>query len=123
MTTRGQYVALIIWTAAFLIGAANHGRDIAAGGWLPYRFAPLGCNVFWTMLLPVDLAVVALLWLRRPVGLWLGVAVMIADVGVNSWVIYDRGIAALASSLQLQSLFLGFVLGSIAWLLPSRVRS
>jgi hypothetical protein len=122
LTTRGQNIALAVWTLAFLIGASNHARELAAGGWLPYRFAPIGCNIFWTTLLPIDVAVAALLWLRRAIGLWLGLAVMIADVVVNSWVVSHLGFVGLASSLQLQTLFLGFVIGSIGWLLPRRGR-
>lgn len=117
MSRRAQQVALAIWTVAFLIGAFNHARDLAGGGWLPYGFAPLGCNIFWTALLPIDLAVVALLWTRRRIGVWLGVVVMVADVAVNSWFSYSHNFPELTSALQLQTLFLGFVLGSAAWLL------
>lgn len=100
-----------VWTLAFLGGAFNHLRDLIARGWLPYRAAPLPLNAFWSALLPVDLAVAALLWWRPRWGVGLGVAVMLVDVAVNTEVVRRAGVA-LHPMVQLQILFLGFVLGS-----------
>lgn len=90
---------------------------MAGGGWLPYRFAPLALNWFWTVLLPIDVAIVVLLWTRTAAGAWLGVAIMLADVGVNSWVLHSVGMEGLPVAVQLQTLFLGVVLGSTTLLL------
>lgn len=100
-----------VWTLAFLGGAFNHARDLIAGGWLPYRAAPLPLNVFWSALLPVDLLVAALLWWRSRWGVVLGVAVMLVDVAVNTEVV-RRADVPMHPMVQLQILFLGFVLGS-----------
>ena len=78
-------IVLSIWSLCFLAGAFNHARALIGGGWHAYDFAPPLLAMFWTALLPIDLVVVALLWTHRAAGVWLGLAVMIADVGANSW--------------------------------------
>lgn len=78
--------------ACFLIGGLTHVHDIVRGGWLPYRFAPDGINLFWSLLSVLDLLVVALLWLQRLSGVLLGLAVMLFDVAVNSYAAYVLGI-------------------------------
>lgn len=108
---RARAFVWLVWTAAFLGGAFNHLRDLLAGGWLPYRQAPLPFNLFWSALLPVDLAVAALLWWRPRRGVALGVAVMLVDVAVNTEVARRAGVP-MHRMVQLQILFLGFVLGS-----------
>jgi hypothetical protein len=102
---------------AFLVGAYKHGRAIIAGGWLPYDSAPFALNLFWTALLPVDILVAVLLGMKLRAGVWLGVIVMVADVAVNSWTMSHFNVPGLPSALQLQTLFLGFVLGSAPLLL------
>lgn len=96
---------------AFLGGAFNHARDLIERGWLPYRAAPLPLNLFWSALLPIDVAVVVLLWWRLRWGVVLGMAVMLVDVAVNTEVVRRAGVA-MHPMVQLQILFLGFVLGS-----------
>lgn len=106
--------AIAIWLigAMFLVGGLFHLKDIILGGWLPYRFAPLALNWFWTLLLPLDLAVVVLLIRRRRISaLWLGLAVMLADVAVNAYALAGLGFQAFAYSLPLQALFLGYLIG------------
>jgi hypothetical protein len=56
--------------------------------------------------------VVALLWTWRRAGVALGVAVMLADVAVNTTFLATARIDGLPAAVQLQTLFLGFVLGS-----------
>lgn len=104
-------VVRLIWSLAFLGGASTHARDLIAGGWLPYRAAPLPLNIFWSALLPIDLAVAALLWWRARWGVMLDVAVMLVDVAVNTEVVRRAGVP-MHWMVQLQILFLGFVLGS-----------
>lgn len=110
---------IIIWVyvLAFAAATAFHASDIIRGGWLPYRFAPLFLNSYWTALLFLDALVVGLLlggWLRS--ALSLAVAIMVTDVAANSYAFLGLGFAEFAISLQLQTAFLGFVLGSAPFL-------
>lgn len=118
--TRGR-LAIGVYVAAFAAATLFHASDIVRGGWLPYRFAPLPLNMFWTSLTLLDPAVVvALLAGWRRSGLTLALLIMITDVAANSYALYGLGYPAFAISLQLQTAFLGFVVGSIAWLWPNK---
>ena len=118
--TRGlaPRLVLAIWIACFLIGTVNHVRALLAHGWLPYDFAPLPFNAFWTALTFVDPLAAALLVWRRNAGIALGLCVMLSDVAVNSWIAATHGLGGVAGPLQLQTLFLGFTIGSfrLIWL-------
>jgi len=98
-------VVLTILTICLVIGGAVH-------------VAPLPVNVYWTSLAALDLLAAFLLWRRRRFGLTLTVAIMLSDVAVNSYVTYGLNLAASFAPLQLQTLFLGFVFGSIGFLWP-----
>jgi hypothetical protein len=106
--------------AVCLLGAGlNHVRDILQGGWLPYRGAPLTLNWYWTSLAVLDLAAAVLL-LRRPrTGLVLTAAIIVSDVAVNTYGQWGLGYRGwyFTVSLQLQTLFLGLLVGSlpVAW--------
>ena len=103
----------------FAAGAVRHGTDFLFNGPRPYAGAPLSVELFWSALLPLDLTVVALLlrdW--RRVGLALALGVMVADVAVNSAVSWTFDVPQLGWALQLQSLFLGFLLGALPLLWP-----
>jgi len=94
------------------------------GGWLPYDWAPLPLNVFWTTLVAWDpLAAGLLLW-RPRVGVALALLLMVVDVAVNSSVTYGLGSVDWYANvpLQLQTLFLGFVAGAapLIWLSAGR---
>ena len=105
-------ISVLLIAAAFLTGAAFHARDILAEGWMPYSFAPDPMNMFWTALLPLDLAVVALIAAKRlRAALALGLAIMVADVWVNAYALLGFGWEVFAPSLVMQSLFLGYLLG------------
>ena len=121
MTIAGNAIRLV-WSAAFLGGAFNHARQILAGGGMPYSFAPAALNLFWTLLLPIDLLVVALLWWKVRAGAVLGLVVMVADVAINSGFVQAAASADFPTALFLQTLFLGFVLGSIAILLGGQAK-
>lgn len=118
--TRVQKACLAVWMLAFAVGTVTHIRDVLANGWLPRPDAPLAIGIFWKALTLVDPFVVVLLATRRRFGLALGLTVMIIDVLVNSYVWYGQGVPGLAMAIQLQTLFLGFVLGSIAFLWHAR---
>ncbi len=107
---------LLIVYAVCLIGAGlNHARDIWHGGWLPYRADPLLMNWYWTSLTALDPLAAALLFLRPRAGLLLTLAIIVSDVAVNSFAMYGLGNRDWHGgvSLQLQTLFLGFVVGSL----------
>ena len=106
---------LLFQAVCFLEAAVGHLLDFWHRGWLPYRHAPLPLGIFWTALAPLDL--LAVWWLVRgsKAGLVLGAAIMVADVSANSFAKYALGYhgAYWDLSIQLQSAFLGFVLGSL----------
>lgn len=81
-------------------------------------------NLFWTALILLDAAVVILLLLgHRRSGLVLALAIMVLDMAANSYVLFGLNIPFFAVPIQLQTAFLGFVLGSIAFLWPKPERS
>ena len=111
---------LVFQAACFLEAAVGHLLDFYQRGWLPYRHAPLPLAIFWSTLAPLDL--LAVWWLlRRPrAGLVLGTLIMVSDVAVNSYAKYALGYQGgyWDVSAQLQSAFLGFVLGCLPFLWP-----
>lgn len=110
---------LAVYVVCFSVGVTTHGLDFLERGPRPYASAPLPLELFWSALIFVDaLAVILLLTGRRRAGLALALAIMVADVGVNSIVGYVPGDGTMGWALQLQSLFLGFVLGSVGFLWP-----
>jgi hypothetical protein len=113
-----ERIALAVYSVCFLYGTLVHAIDIARGGWLPYRYAPFGANVFWSLLAILDPSAVVLLIYRRRLGLALAVSIMVLDVAVNSYVTYALPIDKVPRFLPLglPTLFCGFVLGSVAFL-------
>ncbi len=101
-----------IFSCCFAIGGLNHGRDIWQDGLFPYHVVAMPINAIWTALCPLDFAVAGLVWWRMRGAIALGVAILLVDVGVNSWIAYFSGLHVQSfEPLQVQSLFLGFVLG------------
>jgi hypothetical protein len=89
------------------------------GGWTPYRLGPSFLRVFWTLLVILDPAVIALLtfgWRRT--GLVAACSLMLADVAANSYAAFALHYQGFSLALPLQTLFLGFVLGSAGFLWP-----
>jgi membrane protein HdeD len=99
----------------FAIAALGHFRAILLHGWLPYRFAPQPINAFWTALAFLDLLAACLLLWRPRVGLAAGLLIRAADVTVNFYAtrLLGSGGWLLDAMRQSQSLFLGFLLGSL----------
>jgi hypothetical protein len=113
---------VVIIYAFCLTGAGlNHACDIINGGWLPYRSVCTALNWYWTSLTVVDLLAATLLFIQPKAGLLLTLAIIVSDVGINSYVRYSviPGGWYGEVSLQLQTLFLGFVLGSFPCLFRS----
>jgi hypothetical protein len=74
-----------VWAIGFLVGTTTHVIDLAAGGLQAYAAFPTGIRIFWTALTLVDpLVIVLAVVLRRRAGVALGVAVVLADVAVNT---------------------------------------
>ncbi|HEY0043441.1 MAG TPA: hypothetical protein VGB62_02720 [Allosphingosinicella sp.] len=109
-SSRATAIVLVIWVLCFLIGTFTHTRTLLGYGWLPYDWVPMPVNIFWTLLTFADPLAALLLLVRRNAGIVLGLAIMIADVAINTWVAY--GYQGLSGALQAQTLFLGFTLGS-----------
>jgi hypothetical protein len=107
---------LMLFIASLLIGSANHAWDIAHGGFLPYHSVPMPINVFWTALFPLDLVAALLVWTRRNWGIVLALAIMAADVAINSWILYVSSLKVESfEPLQAQTLVLGFMAGAAAF--------
>lgn len=77
-------------------------------------------NVYWTALTALDPLAAVLLILRRPVGLALGAAIIVSDVAINSYALYGLALPFGFLSLQLQTLFGGFLLGAAGFLITGR---
>ena len=111
----------LVFAGCFAIGGINHASDLLRGGLLPYHAVPLAINAFWSVLCPVDLALAALIWIRPRTAIMLGLLVMLLDVGLNSWVGYFSGIQVSSfEPLQVQSIFLGFVIAGALLSSPER---
>lgn len=110
-------ILLAVYFAGFAIGALVHLRHFAVGGWRPYGWAPPALELFWSLLVMLDTAVVVLLATgRRRSGLVLAVAIMVTDVLANTYALTRLAIPMSVVAVLLQALFLGFILGSIAFL-------
>lgn len=111
---------LILLSLCLAAGGSTHVVDIVRGGFFPYHFVPFPINLFWTSLAVLDFTAVLLLWNRRNVGVLLTLAIMCADVVINSYATYWLRIPFESfAPLQAQSLFLGFVLGVSGFILRS----
>ncbi len=114
-------IALGVLIGGFSIGTFNHARDFWMLGWRPYSGVPLQLEVFWTSLVVLDLAAVALLSLgKRRAGLNLAMAIMIVDVSANAYASWFLNIPGFEVALPIQAAFLGFVVGSTILLWPAR---
>lgn len=111
-------IALAVVMLGFSVGAFNHACDFVDRGWRPYRWPLLPAfELYWSALLFLDLAVVALLATGRiRPGLLLAVAVMVSDVAVNIAATRLAGFVHFGAALLWQTVFLGFVLGSVGFL-------
>jgi len=109
---------LAVYALAFAIGTSTHLNAILHGSWVPHH--PF-LNAYWASLTLLDPLVVFLLFRSPRAGLLLALAVMLTDVGINSLATYlyletDGKRYAVDYFVQLQTAFLGFVLGSTPFL-------
>ena len=109
--------ALGVYVLAFAVGTATH-LDALLHGW-GFAHHPL-LNAYWTLLVVVDPVVIWLV-LRVPrAGVIAALVTMLTDVGINSAVSYlyvsAPGHYVVNDFVQLQTMLLGFVLGSAPFL-------
>jgi membrane protein HdeD len=112
---RRVQLTLAVYAIAFLIGTSTHVIGALRGWWMPHH--PF-LNAYWASLTFLDPLAVFLLIRWPRMGLLLAVAIMLTDVAVNSLATYANtdGHYAVDYFVQLQSAFLGFVLGSAPFL-------
>ncbi|HWY52012.1 MAG TPA: hypothetical protein VNW72_11075 [Chthoniobacterales bacterium] len=97
---------LILFSLCLLGAGLGHVIQVWHGGWLPYRFAPLPLNTYWTTLTFLDpLAAVLLLW-RPRTGLVLALLIIASDVAINYFARFYLGVHLGTIVLSLQLLFL-----------------
>jgi hypothetical protein len=109
----GLRLILVAYIAAFAIGTVTHLNSILHGWWLPHH--PL-LNAYWALLALLDPLTIFLLVRSPRPGLLLALVVMLTDVGINSAASHlylnAGGEYAVNYFVQLQTAFLGFMLGS-----------
>src|SRR5215467_10941746 len=93
--------------SACLIGACViHLLAIWKYGWLPYRFAPMPLNVYWTTLTFWDALAAVLLLFWPTAGLMLALVIITSDVAVNIFARFYLGLQFRSVFLVLQCVFL-----------------
>lgn len=118
MSPTSPRIIALIYAACFALGALSHALDFLTGGWRPYDIAPLPIEVFWSSLVAIDLVIMAiLLFDYRRLGGSLALAVMLTDVAVNTYALKVLDLEILVLPLVMQSIFLGFILGTLRLLL------
>jgi hypothetical protein len=97
---------------ALCLAAASivHINDLWQHGWLPYRFAPLPLNVYWTALASLDALAALLLLARLRAGLALTLLIIVSDLALNLLARFYVGLRLQTFALSLQVLFFVAVL-------------
>ncbi len=112
----GIRLVLLMYIVAFAIGTTTRLDSILHGWWFPKH--PL-LNAYWTSLVLVDPLTIILLVRAPRLGLPLALIVMVTDVTINSTASYlyvdAGGRYAVDIFVQLQTAFLGFLLGSTSF--------
>ena len=115
-----ERIVIGVLVAGFAIGTITHTIHLVNVGRIVFDNAPVWMNVYWTALTALDpLAALLLIW-RRPAGLALGGAIILSDVAINSHALYGLDLPFGFLSLQLQTLFGGFLLGAVGFLSDGR---
>jgi hypothetical protein len=102
-------LVLAAWVAGFSVGTMVHLIELLTQGFGVYGNMPVWVRVFWVSLTIIDPFVVILLLRRVRASIWLGCAVMVADVVVN-WSVALAIPGAIGPGLITQPLFLLFLL-------------
>src|SRR6266480_7701228 len=99
----------------FAVAALGHFRMILLHGCLPYRFAPLPMNAFWTGLAFLDLLAAACILWRLRAGLIFGTLLLATDLAVILYAMHLFGLGGWPYEIrrQEQFLFFGFLLACL----------
>lgn len=73
----------VVYSVCFLVGTYTHAAWLFRRGFLAFP-VPLAIGVFWDALTLLDPLAAALLWWRPKAGIRLALAIMAADVCVNT---------------------------------------
>ena len=106
-----ERVVKVCWSAGFLAGTIMHILDITRLGVFGYYYVSDWINVYWTGLTVLDPLAAVLIWWQRRAGIVLGLAIMLSDIIINSYVSTLPGFG-MGWQNALQFLFAGFVVGS-----------
>jgi hypothetical protein len=80
---RAVKILFAVYALGFLFGTWNHVLDLRHGGFLPYTYAPLAFNIYWTSLTVLDPLAAFLLFKLPYCGMVLAVLIMVSDLAVN----------------------------------------
>jgi hypothetical protein len=116
---RAVKILFPVYALCFLFATWNHAVDLRNGGFLPYTYAPLPFNIYWTSLTLLDPLAALLLFLLPYHGMVLAVLIMVSDIAVNLYATYVLFPGAMMPDAPLLSqiafgVFL-FVTVPIAW--------
>ena len=78
-----ERLCVAIYVVCFLCATVNHLNDVRSQGFLPYKFAPIYLNFFWTSLTIIDPLAAILLLTKVRIGLYLSIVVILMDISVN----------------------------------------
>lgn len=109
-------LAVGILVAGFAIGTTTHVLQLVNRGWVVNPSAPIWMNGYWTALTFLDPLAAVLLLRSRRAGLVLAFAIMLSDVAINTYAMRLFDFPGLPAALQLQTVFLGFLLGATGFL-------
>lgn len=76
---------LLIYLIGFATGTTTHIIELIKGSFLPYTFAPLWKNIYWTSLTFLDFTAVILILTHLKPALVLSVLIIISDVAINAY--------------------------------------
>jgi len=111
-----ERLAVGVLVAGFAIGTTTHTLQLVNRGWVVFASAPVWMNAYWTALTFLDPLAAVLLIRARRAGLVLALAIMVSDVTVNSYALHGLGLPFAVWALQIQTLFLGFLVGAAGFL-------
>lgn len=111
-----ERIVVGVLVAGFAIGTLTHVLALLNRGWTVNSSAPVWMNVYWTSLTFLDPLAALLLLRSRRTGLMLASAIMLSDVAINTYASYLFGFTGVPFQVQLQTVFLGFLLGAVGFL-------
>jgi hypothetical protein len=104
---------LLAFSVCLAAACAVHVFDLWRHGWLPYRFAPLPLNAYWTALTLLDALAAVLLLCQPRAGLVLALLIIVSDVAINLFARFQLRLRLHPLMLSLQVLFLVALIAAI----------